>query len=88
VAVDGQARKIVEEAGAGIFVEPEDSHALAEAIRLLAVDPERRRRMGISGRQYIVSRLSRERTAHTYISVLQNLKPVRRVDEITAGNQG
>jgi len=88
VAVDGQARKIVEEAGAGIFVEPEDSYALAEAIRVLASDPERRRRMGISGRQYIVSRLSRERTAHNYISVLQNLKPVRRVDEITAGNQG
>jgi glycosyltransferase involved in cell wall biosynthesis len=88
VAVDGQARKIVEEAGAGIFVEPEDSNALAEAIRVLASDPERRRRMGISGRQYIVSRLSRERTAHSYISVLQNLKPVRRVDEITAGNQG
>jgi glycosyltransferase involved in cell wall biosynthesis len=74
VAVDGQARKIVEEAGAGMFVEPEDSNALAEAIRLLAVDPERRRRMGISGRQYIVSRLSRERTARSYLDVLQNLK--------------
>jgi glycosyltransferase involved in cell wall biosynthesis len=74
VAVDGQARKLVEEAGAGMFVEPEDSNALAEAIHVLAVDPERRRCMGLSGRQYIVSRLSRERTAHSYMDVLQNLK--------------
>jgi glycosyltransferase involved in cell wall biosynthesis len=73
VAVDGEARRIVEEAGAGIFVEPEDSQALSEAIQTLMADPERRRRMGIAGRQYIVSRLSRERTAHTYINVLQSL---------------
>ena len=32
VAVDGQARQIVEEAGAGVFVEPENSKALVEAI--------------------------------------------------------
>jgi len=73
VAVDGQARKIVEEAGAGVFVEPEDSSALAEAIHVLAADPERRRRMGISGREYILSNLSRERTARSYIEVLQTV---------------
>ena len=73
VAVDGQARKIVEEAIAGIFVEPEDSSALAEAIHVLAADPERRRRMGISGREYILSNLSRERTARSYIEVLQTV---------------
>jgi colanic acid biosynthesis glycosyl transferase WcaI len=73
VAVDGQARKIVEEASAGIFVEPEDSSALAEAIHVLAADPERRRRMGISGREYILSNLSRERTARSYIEVLQTV---------------
>jgi len=73
VAVDGQARKIVEEAGAGIFVEPEDSSALAEAVHVLAANPERRRRMSISGREYIVSHLSRERTAASYIEVLEAL---------------
>jgi putative colanic acid biosynthesis glycosyltransferase WcaI len=75
VAVDGQARKIVEEAAAGIFVEPEDSSALADAVHVLAADPERRRRMGISGREYILSHLSRERTAASYIEVLQTLAP-------------
>ena len=75
VAVDGQARKIVEEAGAGVFVEPEDSSALADAVHVLAADPERRQAMGISARKYIVSHLSRERTAASYIEVLQTLAP-------------
>ena len=73
VAVDGQARQIVEEAGAGIFVEPENSQALVKAILDLAEDPERRRQMGTSGRQYIVNRLSREKTAQDYITVLEAL---------------
>jgi len=74
VAVDGEARKIVEEAGAGVFVEPENGNALAAAIRVLAEDPERRRRMGISGREFVVNKLSRERTAQSYIHVLENLR--------------
>ena len=73
VAVDGQARQIVEEAGAGVFVDPENSQALVQAILDLAENPERRRQMGVSGRQYIVNRLSREKTAHDYIAVLQKL---------------
>jgi len=75
VAVDGQARQLVEQAGAGLFVEPEDSAALARAIHNLANDPEGRQRMGASGRQYTVSRLSRERTARDYIEILEPLRP-------------
>jgi glycosyltransferase involved in cell wall biosynthesis len=74
VAVDGQARQIVEEAGAGVFVEPENSGALVQAIDDLAGDPARRRQMGTSGRRYIVSRFSREKTARDYITVLATLR--------------
>ena len=73
VAVDGQARQIVEEAGAGVFVEPENSKALVKAIVNLAKDPEHRREMGANGRQYIVNKLSREKTAQDYITVLEAL---------------
>ncbi len=73
VAVDGQARELVEEAGAGVFVEPESGRALVKAILDLAEDPEHRRRMGASGRQYIVNKLSREKTAQDYITVLEAL---------------
>jgi colanic acid biosynthesis glycosyl transferase WcaI len=71
VAVDGQARQIVEEAGAGVFVEPENSKALVKAVLDLAEDPEHRRQMGASGRQYIVNRFSREKTARDYLTVLE-----------------
>ncbi|MGB9488902.1 MAG: glycosyltransferase family 4 protein, partial [Terriglobales bacterium] len=73
VAVDGQSREIVENADAGVFVQPEDSHALANAICELAKDPERGHEMGSNGRQYIVHKLSREQTARDYISVLEDL---------------
>ena len=73
VAVDGQARQIVEAAGAGVFVEPEDSDALVQAVLNLSSDPQRRQRMGATGREYIVRRLSRERTAQDYLTVLDEL---------------
>jgi len=73
VAVDGQARQMVEAAGAGMFVVPEDSDALVLAILDLAADPHRRQRMGISGREYIVRLLSREQTAQHYLTVLDKL---------------
>lgn len=75
VAVDGQARKLVEEAGAGVFVEPENTRALVEAIIALSADPQRRELLGVNGRKYIVAHLSRERTAQDYTAVLQDLKP-------------
>jgi len=74
VAVDGQARQIIEEAGAGVFVEPENSQDLVQAILGLAEDPAKRRQMGASGRQYIVNKFSREKTARDYITVLEALK--------------
>ena len=75
VAVDGQSRQIVEEARAGVFVQPEDSQALVQAIQALAQDPEHRKQMGANGRKHIVDRYSREKTAQNYISVLAELLP-------------
>jgi colanic acid biosynthesis glycosyl transferase WcaI len=73
IAVDGQARKIVEDAGAGVFVAPEDSDALAKTICEMALDASARDRMGLNGRRYILANLSREQTARNYIAVLEEL---------------
>ncbi len=73
IAVDGQSRQLVEDARAGVFVPPEDSHALAQAICELARHPDQRRDMGASGRRYIIANLSREQTARDYIAVLESL---------------
>ncbi|MGB9235239.1 MAG: glycosyltransferase family 4 protein [Terriglobales bacterium] len=73
VAVDGQSRQIVEEAQAGVFARPEDSHAMVKAIHDLARDPALRSQMGMNGRQHIAEKFSREQTAWNYISVLEEV---------------
>jgi glycosyltransferase involved in cell wall biosynthesis len=70
LGVDGQARKIVEEAQAGIVIEPENSIALGEAIQRLAADRDLCQQLGTQGREYIVRHLSRRQTAEEYIQVL------------------
>jgi glycosyltransferase involved in cell wall biosynthesis len=71
IAVDGQAREIVEQANAGIFVEPENSKALVQAILEMAANRLKREQMGANGRKYIVDNFSRQKTARDYIAVLE-----------------
>lgn len=73
LGVDGQARQIVEDAAAGIVIEPENSLALAAAIQRLAADRELATSLGQKGREYIVQHYSRGSTAEKYIAVLTSL---------------
>jgi glycosyltransferase involved in cell wall biosynthesis len=73
LAVDGQARKILEEAEAGIYVEPENFCALANAILRLAADPVLRETLGRNGRRHILQNFSRRQTALTYLEILNQL---------------
>ena len=63
LGVEGQARQIVEEAGAGIAIEPENSAALVHAITRLSAHPELGAQLGQKGREYILQNFSRGRTA-------------------------
>jgi colanic acid biosynthesis glycosyl transferase WcaI len=69
IGVDGQARHIVEEAGAGVFVEPEDGAALADAVIALREDPGRAGVLGTNGRAYVERELARSSTAEQYLNV-------------------
>lgn len=73
LAVDGQAREILEQASAGIFVEPEDAEGLCQAILRLAADAQERQSLGANGRRYILEHFSREPTSRTYLQVLQQV---------------
>jgi colanic acid biosynthesis glycosyl transferase WcaI len=73
IGVDGQARHIVEEAGAGVFVEPEDGAALAEAVIALREDPERAGVLGTNGRAYVERELARSATAERYLDVFDRM---------------
>ena len=73
LGVDGQARQIIEDAEAGLVIEPENSAALVAAVNRLSADRALGASLGQKGRQYILQHFSRGRTAEKYIEVLQRL---------------
>jgi colanic acid biosynthesis glycosyl transferase WcaI len=73
LGVEGQARAILEEARAGLVIEPESPAALAKAIRYLAANREVARELGQNGREHILRKFSRHQTAKRYIDVLEEL---------------
>ena len=77
LGVDGQARKILDEAGAGVYIEPESATALVHVITKLAADPLLRRTMASNGRQHIVDHFSRQQKAKDYIAVLKRVTSER-----------
>ena len=73
LGVEGQARQIIEEAGAGIVIEPENSEALVTAISRLSADHELGTALGQKGREHILQHFSRANTAEKYLDVLQRM---------------
>src|ERR1700680_2108554 len=73
LGVDGQARKIIDKAGAGVYVEPENATALGQVITQLAANPIQRETLGRNGRRHIVEHSSRRQTAKAYIAVLEEI---------------
>jgi colanic acid biosynthesis glycosyl transferase WcaI len=74
LGVEGHACQIVEEAGCGLPIPPENARALASAIDQLATHPALGATLGHKGREYILRNFSRQQTAEKYIRVLQNLR--------------
>jgi glycosyltransferase involved in cell wall biosynthesis len=74
LGVEGQARKILEEAQAGICIEPESPSELAQAVVRLAEDEQLRETLGRNGRRYILQHFSRRQTAKAYIDLLNALR--------------
>lgn len=73
LGVDGQARAILEEARAGISIDPQNATALADAIRYLAANQQEGRQLGENGREFVLRKFSRSHTADKYIRMLEGL---------------
>lgn len=73
LGVDGQARAILEEAGAGIAVRPEDAHSLLAAILELKSDARRRSQMGAAGATHAAEHYDRRAIAARYWRLLQSV---------------
>jgi len=73
LGVEGQARQILEDAGAGLAIEPENAAAIAAAIIQLDHNRELAKTLGEQGRSYILQNFSRASTAEEYITVLREI---------------
>lgn len=68
--VDGEARSLIEQADAGVYVEAENADLLAEAIRQLASEPAEAKRMGPNGRSFVLGHYVRSEQARRLEQVL------------------
>ena len=77
LVIDGVVRDVIEQADAGIFVQPGDDTALADAIRSAYEQPERTKEMGENARQAITSQFDRRDKIAENLALFQQLVGAR-----------
>jgi len=73
LAIDGVIREVVEQAGGGIFTQPGDPQAMANAICSLADQPDRGRQMGMNARRHIERHFDRFMLADRLADLFQKM---------------
>jgi glycosyltransferase involved in cell wall biosynthesis len=73
LGVEGEAKALLEEAGAGIAIAPENAEQLAAAVVQLADNAELRMRLGRQGAGYVREHYDRAKLAARYLELLQNI---------------
>lgn len=74
MGVDGEARKIIEDADCGIFFEPENSKELVEVVNRYKNDPELMIRHGENGYSEVMNNFNREISAVKFIEIIEKIK--------------
>ena len=70
LAVDGEAKQILECASGGVCVQPGNAHALANALVALAASAHVREQLGTSGANYVAREFNRSAWAHHFLQIL------------------
>jgi glycosyltransferase involved in cell wall biosynthesis len=70
MGIDGVARKLVEEAQAGLYVEPENPEQFVAAVLKLKTAPEFARLCGERGLDYVQKNFARDALAARYLAIL------------------
>lgn len=73
IAIDGVIREVVEKAGAGVFVEPENPQALADLVLNLRNDKTMLETYGKNARKYVMENFERHRIAEKLHQMLLNI---------------
>ena len=77
LAVDGEARELLERSGGGLACTPGDASALADAIVRLAEASTLRASMGAAGRAFVEREFNRRAWAARYMALLNDVCPPR-----------
>lgn len=72
ISVDGEARSVVEQARGGIFIPPENPHALVAAAHELMENAHIRQAMGSSGREFTIKNYSRRALGESLARLLES----------------
>ncbi|HMK90303.1 MAG TPA: glycosyltransferase, partial [Methylocystis sp.] len=71
LGVGGEARRLLEDARAGLAITPESAVELAAAVQRLANDPDLAARLGAQGRAHARAHFDREVLARRYLEILE-----------------
>jgi glycosyltransferase involved in cell wall biosynthesis len=74
MAIDGVSRELLEQANAGIYVEPESAIDFAEKVKYYMNQPELVIKQGQAGHQFAIENFDRTVLASKYIEALRFLK--------------
>ncbi len=77
LGVGGEAKALLERAGAGIAVEPENAEQLVTALRRLRLDDPMRQTLGRRGQQFVDAEFRRPALARKYLTVLSKLQQAK-----------
>jgi glycosyltransferase involved in cell wall biosynthesis len=78
-AVDGETRQLVEQAGAGIFVESENVDQMVEVIEKLFLNKGSLIQMGKNGRRFVESHFDRDNLAQNFLGLIKEVAQTDRV---------
>jgi len=84
LGVEGEAREVLEAAGAGLAITPESAEELAAAMRKLADDPELAAAFGRAGRAYAGENLDRAKVAARFLAFLEAVAARQPIGEAPA----
>lgn len=74
LGVDGESRKIVEDSGSGVFIEPESAEQLEDVVLKMSRDTAWAEGIGRTGGEFLRKHYSRDQLATKYLDVLKNVR--------------
>ena len=83
LGVRGQAEALVQQAGAGLCIEPENVSQLIQVLQRLADNPDEARRMGAAGRDFVAAHYDRNVLAAQYLELICGIVAEKRGEATT-----